>query len=245
MAPLPLADDARVDVVVPAHDELAVLAATIDALHRHLTEHLDRPWQITIAENASSDGTAAEADRLAADRTGVRALHVGVPGRGRALRQAWTTSDAEVLVYMDADLSTDLAAVGPLVEVIASGRAELAIGSRLVPGSTVERRLGREALSRTYNGIVRSVLGARFRDAQCGFKAIRRDTAALLLPLVRDEGWFFDTELLVVAQRRGLRIEELPVRWTDDPRSSVRIVPTALADLRGVARLAAARRTSA
>lgn len=242
MATDPLAPDAAVDVVVPAHDELPVLAATVDALHGHLSEHLDRPWQITVAENASTDGTAAEADRLAADRTHVRALHVAVAGRGRALREAWTTSDAEVLAYMDADLSTDLAAIGPLVEAIASGRADLAIGSRLVPGSEVERRLGREALSRTYNGIVRTVLRARFRDAQCGFKAIRRDTAAALLPQVRDEGWFFDTELLVLAQRQGLRIEELPVRWIDDPRSSVRIVPTALADLRGVARLAAVRR---
>lgn len=245
MAPPPLAADAAVDVVVPAHDEVAVLAATVDALHGHLSHHLARPWQITIAENASTDGTAAEADRLAADRTFVRALHVALPGRGRALREAWTTSRADVLVYMDADLSTDLAAVSPLIEAIASGRADLATGSRLLPGSSVERRLGREALSRTYNGIVRAVLGARFRDAQCGFKAIRRDAADQLLPLVRDEGWFFDTELLVVAQRRGLRIEELPVRWIDDPRSSVRIVPTALADLRGVARLAAARRTPA
>jgi glycosyltransferase involved in cell wall biosynthesis len=245
MASPPLAAGAAVDVVVPAHDELPVLAATVDALHSHLSAHLERPWQITIAENASTDGTAAEADRLAADRTFVRALHVPVPGRGRALRQAWSTSSAEVLAYMDADLSTDLASLVPLIDAIASGRADLAIGSRLLPESQVERRLGREAVSRTYNGIVRTVLGARFRDAQCGFKAIRADTAAALLPLVQDQGWFFDTELLVLAQRRGLPIEELPVRWVDDPRSSVRIVPTAWADLRGVARLAAARRTTA
>jgi glycosyltransferase involved in cell wall biosynthesis len=238
--PYPL--DAAVDVVVPAHDEIAVLASTIDALHQHLTEHLRRPWQITIAENASTDGSAAEADRLARERTGVRALHEASPGRGRALRHAWATSRADILMYTDADLSTDLAAIVPLVDAIACGRADLAIGSRLVPGATVERALGREVMSRAYNGIVRTVLGARFHDAQCGFKAIRRDLAEELLPQVADDGWFFDTELLVLAQRRGRRIAELPVRWIDDPDTSVRVLPTVWADLRGVARLARAGR---
>ena len=143
---------------------------------------------------------------------------------------------------MDADLSTDLGALVPLVDAVASGRADVAIGSRLVPGATVDRRMGRETISRAYNALVRAVLGAQIHDAQCGFKALRRDTALRLLPLVHDDGWFFDTELLLVAQRRGMRIEEVPVRWIDDPQSSVRIVPTAVADLRGIARMARAAR---
>lgn len=244
MAPDLLRADLAVDVVVPAHDEVAVLAATVRTLHRHLTGHLTGPWQLTIAENASTDGTAEEADRLAEQLPDVRVVHVPAAGRGGALRAAWTTSTAAIVSYMDADLSTDLDSLVPLLDAVASGRADVAIGSRLVAGAAVDRRRGREVISRTYNVIVRTLLGARFHDAQCGFKALRRDTAMGLLPQVHDDGWFFDTELLLLAQRRGLRIEEVPVRWIDDPHSSVRIVPTALADLRGVARLARTGRST-
>jgi glycosyltransferase involved in cell wall biosynthesis len=236
--------DVAIDVVVPAHDEARIIDATIRAVHHHLSTRLRQPWQLTIAENASTDGTGASADRLAADLPHVRALHLPTAGRGAALRTAWTTSPADVLVYMDADLSTDLDALVPLIDAITSGRADLAIGSRLVPGAHVERRPIREGTSRAYNAIVRVLLGARFHDAQCGFKAIRSDAATSLLPLVHDQGWFFDTELLLLAQRRGLRIEELPVRWVDDPDSSVRIVPTAIADLRGVARMVRSGRSA-
>lgn len=242
MASHPLDPLATVDVVVPAHDEVRILDASIRELHRHLDRHLERPWVLTIAENASTDGTAALADRLAAELPGIRVVHTAAAGRGRALRSAWTTSGGAVVAYMDADLSTDLGALRPLIDAVASGRADVATGSRLVPGASVDRRAVREGISRSYNRIVRTVLGAEFRDAQCGFKALRRETAVALLPHVRDQGWFFDTELLLLAQRRGLRIEEIPVRWVDDPHSSVRIIPTAVADLRGVARMARARR---
>ncbi len=236
--------DAAIDVVVPVHDEAEIIANTIHTVHRHLSTHVTSPWQLTIAENASTDGTAGSADRLAAELPRVRALHLPEAGRGGALRAAWTSSTADVLVYMDADLSTDLGALAPLVDAITSGRADVAIGSRLVSGADVERRLAREGISRAYNVIVRTFLGARFHDAQCGFKAIRRDVATTLLPLVHDQGWFFDTELLLLAQRHGLRIEEIPVRWVDDPHSSVRIIPTAAADLRGVARMARSGRAA-
>lgn len=244
MAPDLLRADLAVDIVVPAHDEVAVLEATIRTLHRHMGSRLAGPWQLTIAENASTDGTVEEADRLAAQLPDVRVVHLPAAGRGGALRAAWTTSTADVVAYMDADLSTDLDGLVPLLDAVASGRADVAIGSRLVPGAAVDRRAGREVISRTYNAIVRTLLGAGFHDAQCGFKALRLATAVELLPLVRDDGWFFDTELLLLAQRRGLRIEEVPVRWVDDPHSSVRIVPTALADLRGVARLARTGRSA-
>jgi putative flippase GtrA len=170
-------------------------------------------------------------------------VHLEHKGRGRALHTAWGTSDADVLVYMDVDLSTDLAALLPLVAPLLSGHSDLAIGTRLARASRVVRGPKREVISRCYNAILRAVLGAKFSDAQCGFKAIRRDRAEQLLPLVEDTGWFFDTELLVLAQRAGLRIHEVPVDWVDDPDSRVDIVATALADLRGVARLARHRRT--
>ena len=124
---------------------------------------------------------------------------------------------------MDVDLSTDLAALLPLVAPLLSGHSDLAIGSRLARGARVVRGAKREFISRCYNLILRASLAARFTDAQCGFKAIRADVAARLLPLVQDTGWFFDTELLVLAQRAGLRIHEVPVDWVDDPDSRVDI----------------------
>ncbi|HET6908610.1 MAG TPA: GtrA family protein, partial [Mycobacteriales bacterium] len=164
-------------------------------------------------------------------------LQLPEKGRGRALRAAWASSDARVVAYMDVDLSTDLAALAPLVAPLLSGHSDIAIGTRLTRGAHVVRGPKRELISRTYNLILHTVLRTRFSDAQCGFKAIRTDRARELLPLVVDEKWFFDTELLVLAERRGLRIHEVPVDWTDDPDSRVDIVSTAVDDLRGVARM--------
>jgi putative flippase GtrA len=174
---------------------------------------------------------------LAAQIAEVRALALARKGRGHALAVAWSASDAAVLAYMDVDLSTDLAALLPLVAPLISGHSDIAIGSRLARGARVVRGAKREFISRCYNLILRGALAARFSDAQCGFKAIRADVARHLLPLVRDTQWFFDTELLVLAQRSGLRIHEVPVDWVDDPDSKVDIAATALADLKGVARL--------
>ena len=164
-------------------------------------------------------------------------MHLAEKGRGRALKRVWSASESDVLVYMDVDLSTDLAALLPLVAPLVSGHSDLAIGSRLSRHARVERGAKRELISRSYNLLLRRTLRARFSDAQCGFKAIRRDAARELLPLVEDNAWFFDTELLVVAERAGLRIHEVPVDWVDDPDSSVDVVRTALDDLRGMARL--------
>ena len=172
----------------------------------------------------------------------VRTVGLPVKGRGRAIKYAWSRSNAEILVFMDIDLSTDLRALLPLVAPLVSGHSDIAIGSRLAEGARVVRGPKREVISRCYNVILRMALGARFRDAQCGFKAIRASVAAELLPLVEDNGWFFDTELLVLAQRRGMRIHEVPVDWVDDPDSRVNIVSTALEDLRGVWRISRAQR---
>ena len=172
--------------------------------------------------------------RLAAAFPEVRAVHLDLPGRGRALHEIWSSSDAEVLAYMDVDLSTDLNALLPLVAPLLSGHSDVAIGTRLARGSRVVRGPKREIISRCYNLLLRTTLGAGFSDAQCGFKAIRADQARQLLPLVADTAWFFDTELLVLAERAGLRIHEVPVDWIDDADSRVDIVATALGDLRGM-----------
>jgi glycosyltransferase involved in cell wall biosynthesis len=242
-APAPAATTApTVDVVVPVFNEERGLAGSVRRLHDHLIAQLPFAWRIVIADNASTDATPEVARALAAELPSVEVLHLPLKGRGRALRAAWLRSDADVLCYMDVDLSTDLRALLPLVAPLVSGHSDLAIGSRLARGSHVVRGAKRELISRLYNRLLHVTLGARFTDAQCGFKAIRADAARRLLPGVGDDSWFFDTELLVAAQRAGLRIHEVPVDWVDDLDSRVDIASTALGDLRGIVRLLAATR---
>ncbi len=226
-----------VDVVIPVHNEEIDLPRSVRRLCEHLRSHVPYPCRITIADNASTDATWTIATELAAAYPEVEAVRLDLKGRGRALRTVWMDSPAPVLAYMDVDLSTDLAALLPLVAPVLSGHSDLAIGTRLTRQSRVLRGPRREIVSRCYNLLLRGTLVARFSDAQCGFKAIRADVARRLLPLVEDTGWFFDTELLVLAERSGLRIHEVPVDWTDDPDSRVDIVATAVDDLRGIARL--------
>ncbi|HUA03748.1 MAG TPA: dolichyl-phosphate beta-glucosyltransferase [Solirubrobacteraceae bacterium] len=229
-----------VEIVVPVYNEEAALARSIHRLHRFLDTQVPFSWRITIADNASTDLTPDIAGVLASELDHVRVLRLEAKGRGRALRAAWSASRARVVAYMDVDLSTDLHALVPLLAPLLSGHSEVAIGSRLARGARVARGAKREFISRTYNHILHVALRARFTDAQCGFKAVRADVLPELLDAVRDQSWFFDTELLVAAQRRGMRIYEVPVDWVDDPDSRVDIISTAVADLRGVARLALA-----
>lgn len=228
------------DIVVPVHNEEGDLESSVRRLHAYLDVALPYSARITIADNASTDGTLLVAHRMAADLPGVRVVHLAEKGRGRALRTVWLASDSPVLAYMDVDLSTDLAALLPLVAPLISGHSDIAIGSRLTRSSRVVRGPKREVVSRCYNLLLHGTLATRFTDAQCGFKAIRADVARALLPLVEDTGWFFDTELLVLAERSGLRIHEVPVDWIDDADSRVDVLATALADLRGMARVARA-----
>ncbi|WP_461014569.1 bifunctional glycosyltransferase family 2/GtrA family protein [Streptomyces daliensis] len=225
------------DVVVPVYNEEAGLEGCVRRLHAFLSGNFPYGFRITVADNASADGTPVVARRLAGEFAEVESVRLEEKGRGRALRAVWGASDAPVRAYMDVDLSTDLNALLPLVAPLISGHSDVAIGSRLAGGSRVVRGAKREVISRSYNLILRGSLAARFSDAQCGFKAVRGEVAERLLPLVEDSGWFFDTELLVVAERAGLRIHEVPVDWVDDPDSRVDIVATALEDLRGVWRV--------
>ncbi|PLW74598.1 glycosyltransferase [Streptomyces sp. SCUT-3] len=237
-APLPRHhEEAVLDVVVPVFNEEKDLEPNVRRLHAHLRDTFPYPFRITVADNASTDGTPRIAARLAEELVEAEWIRLPEKGRGRALRAAWSASRAPVLAYVDVDMSTGLAALLPLVAPLISGHSDLAIGTRLAPGSRVVRGPKREAISRCYNLLLRCTLAVGFSDAQCGFKAMRRDAAERLLPLVRDEEWFFDTELLVLAERAGMRIHEVPVDWVDDPDSSVDILSTALADLRGIARM--------
>ncbi|GAA4641361.1 glycosyltransferase [Gordonia humi] len=226
------------DIVIPVYNEEDDLGPAVARLADHLHTHVPYPARITVADNASTDGTLAVAKELAARYDDVRVVHLSRKGRGGALNTVWRTSDAEIVAYCDVDLSTDLNALMPLIAPLVSGHSDIAIGTRLAYSSRVVRGPKREAISRCYNLLLRTTMRAHFSDAQCGFKAMRADVARRLLPYVEDTGWFFDTELLMLAERVGLRIAEVPVDWTDDPDSSVDIVATAVADLKGCARVA-------
>lgn len=230
-------DILALDVALPVFNEQSSLAESVRTLHEYLSTGVDVTWRITIADNASTDDTAAIADRLAAELPGVVAVHLAEKGRGRALRRVWLESPAEVVAYLDIDLSTDLRALPPLVAPLLSGHSDIAIGTRLARSSRVVRGARREFISRSYNFLLRGAMAVKFSDAQCGFKAMRRDVAQQLIPLVEDDGWFFDSELLVIAERSGLRIHEVPVDWVDDPDSKVDIVSTAREDLKGILRV--------
>ncbi len=235
--PHPATGSVTVEIVVPVFNEAIGLEASIRRLHHYLDRRFPLTWLITIADNASTDQTWEIARRLAHELDGVKAARLHHKGRGRALRAAWSMSDAVVVAYMDVDLSTDLDALLPLVAPLVSGHSDVAIGTRLGPGARVVRGPKREAISRGYNLLLKATFRSGFSDAQCGFKALRTDVARSLLPLVEDQEWFFDTELLVLAERNGLRVHEVPVDWVDDTDSRVHVATTAMEDLRGIWRM--------
>lgn len=226
-----------VEVAIPVFNEEDVLERSTRRLRSYLDESFPFETTIRIVDNASTDGTWDIAVRLADTVPGVTALHLDEKGKGRAVRAAWSSSSAQIVCYMDVDLSTDLDGLLPLVAPLLSGHSDVSIGSRFAVGAHVLRGARREVVSRLYNALLRGALRPQFTDATCGFKAARRETAQALLPLVCDNYWFFDTEFLVVAERNGFRIHEVPVDWVDDSDSRVDVASVAKQDLRGVARL--------
>jgi glycosyltransferase involved in cell wall biosynthesis len=230
-----------VDITIPVLNEERALEGSLNTLASYLSAECPYDWSLTIADNGSTDRTWAIAESYASGNVSARAIQLERPGRGGAVKEAWFTSGADVVAYMDVDLSTGLESLRDLLDPIVRGEADISIGSRLVPGARVERSVRREVTSRIFNGIARGSLRYGVRDAHCGFKAARASVARDLIPRIEDDGWFFDVELLTLARRDGLRINEIPVRWVEDDDSRVRIVKTALADLRGIWRLLRAK----
>lgn len=236
---------ATVDIVIPVYNEERALPGCLHTLHARLRADFPFPWRITVADNASTDATLAVAHRLADELPGVSVVHLDRKGRGLALRTVWGASEADIVAYMDVDLSTRLDGLLPLIAPLASGHSDLAIGSRLAPGARTVRGPRREFVSRCYNGVIRLTHGVRFTDAQCGFKAARTEILRPLLEVTEDDAWFFDTELLLLAEHNGLRVHEVPVDWVEDVDTRVDVVGTAVDDLRGLWRMARAKASGA
>ena len=226
-----------IDIVVPVLNEEKILQKSITTLDEYMAKHLPYRYQITIADNGSQDKTLEIAKNLAEKHQSVQVVSLAERGRGRALKQVWQNSPADILTYMDVDLSTSLDDFMPMIQPLVAGEAGVAIGSRLAKGAKTTRGLKREFISRCYNNIIKGTSGTKFSDAQCGFKAIRRDVAAKFLPKIKDNEWFFDTELLIKTERAGVPIHEQPVTWIEDTDSRVKIVKTAVDDLKGLYRV--------
>ena len=226
-----------VDIVVPVLNEEKILQKSITTLDEYMAKHLPYRYQITIADNGSQDKTLEIAKNLAEKHRSVRVVSLAERGRGRALKRVWQNSPADILAYMDVDLSTGLDDFLPMIQPLVAGEAGVAIGSRLMKDSRTSRGVKREFISRCYNRIIKWTSGTKFSDAQCGFKAIRRDVAAKFLPKIKDNEWFFDTELLIKTERAGVAIHEQPVTWIEDTDSRVKIVKTAVDDLKGLYRV--------
>jgi glycosyltransferase involved in cell wall biosynthesis len=228
---------ASVDVVIPVLNEEKDLPRSVAVLWDFFNEHLPYQWQIVIADNGSTDKTLAVAQALSLQYPRVTYIHLDLRGRGRALRKAWLESKADVVSYMDVDLSTKLTAFPKLVQALVDEGYGVAIGSRLMRGSRVKRGLKREITSRTYNLLIKAMFLPSFHDAQCGFKAVRRDVVQDIVPFIKDQAWFFDTELLLLAQKKGYRIKEVPVEWVDDAGTTVEVAKTAWEDVKGLFRV--------
>jgi glycosyltransferase involved in cell wall biosynthesis len=228
----------QLDIVLPVYNEAHVLAGSVERLRSHLQES-DFPytWRIVIADNASTDETLAVAQELAGRLDDVAPLHLPQKGRGRALRKAWLESDADAMCYMDVDLSTDLEALLPLAKAVLEEGYDVATGSRMTRGSRITRSLRRETTSRGFILLIKLLFLSRLSDTQCGFKAISRQAAHELLPRIENEEWFFDTELLLLAEKGGYRVKDVPIRWIEDPDSRVNVAKTVAEDLRGLLRM--------
>jgi glycosyltransferase involved in cell wall biosynthesis len=226
----------KIALVLPVYNEEEQLETNTLKVYKFLQKFTHYDWRIIIASNGSTDNTVDIGRRLAENYPAIDIRHFSQKGRGGALKRTWLAADAEILSYMDIDLSADLGFYLQLIKAVDKG-FDLAVGSRLAPGAGVKRGFKRELISRSYNLLIKSLFHTQFSDAQCGFKAISQKAAQKVLPLVVDTQWFFDSEVLIISEKAGFKIFDLPISWQDDPGSTVKILKTARGDLEGLFRL--------
>lgn len=228
-----------IEIVIPVLNEEKALPVCIGKLFQFCERYMrSYDWKITIADNGSTDDTYSVASALSKKYSKIHVFRLTEKGRGRALKSAWMKSQADIVAYMDVDLSTDLVHLPDAVNLVTSGECSLSVGSRLCQGShVVGRTIKREIISRCYSILFRALFFVSFRDAQCGFKVVSRQVVNNVIPLVKDTGWFFDTELLIISEKNGYRVCEIPVNWTDDPDTRVNVFRTAWYDIKGLLRI--------
>jgi uncharacterized membrane protein YbhN (UPF0104 family) len=223
-----MTDKIDVSVVLPAYNEANRIEDTVKVVKDTL-EKLDYGYEIIIAEDGSTDGTDEIAKRLSSRDPRIVHLHSDNRlGRGKALTNAMEIAKGDVVVYLDVDLSTDMDHLKELIDAVAKEGYDIATGSRLLKDSQTERPFKRDFASKVYNFLVRLMLGSKLRDHQCGFKAFKRSSVLKLLRDVKDNHWFWDTEVLVLAQRKGLRVKEIPVKWKQSGETKVKFTKDVL-----------------
>ena len=208
-----------IQVVLPVYNEERSVLATSEIVHAFFVANPQHEWEAVIADNASIDGTPDLGKAIASKYDEFEYLRIERKGRGAALREAWQNADSQVVAYTDIDLSTSLRSLIDAAELIERG-ADIVVGNRVHPESIVKRSLQRTIMSRIYNFVARKTLGLRFNDVHCGFKSGRRTVIQGLLTEIEDDYWFFDTELLYLAQRKGLKNVEIPVVWEESDSDS-------------------------
>lgn len=228
----------KVLVTIPVYNEEQALPKSIPILHGFLNEHLTGyDWEIEIADNASRDKTPEVSKKLEEEYKEVRYLRMEQKGRGRALKKSWMESDADICSYMDVDLSTNLESFPPMIDAIAKNGYDIGTGSRLMKGANTERSFKRELISRSYNLMIKAMFFTKFSDAQCGFKAVTREVLDKLFPVIEDNVWFLDSELLIIGEKCGYKIFDVPVKWIEDLDTRVKIFSTAMDDIKGLLRV--------
>lgn len=213
----------EISVVLPAHNEANRIEKAVGELKKALRE-ISSSFEIIIAEDGSTDGTDEKAKRIALADPSVVHLHSKERlGRGRALKKAFRIAKGEILAYVDVDLSTDMKHLKHLIEVIRDEKYDFATGSRMLKGSNVKRSFKRKVMSMVFNFIVRKILKSKIRDHQCGFKSFRKVSLMSIMEDIEDKYWFWDTEMLVKAQKAGYRVKEFPVRWEDKGKGETKV----------------------
>ena len=230
-------------VIIPVYNEEKDIPRNIPVLYKFLNKNFKNyPWQLIIADNGpSKDRTAEVSKQLVKKYKNLKYICIPHPWRGGALNKIWTRQQSDLLLYMDVDLSSDLTFLPQIVKALEDG-ADIAIGSRLKKGAKVYGRTPlREVMSRGYNTLIKAFFWTSFHDAQCGFKGITKEAAKKLLPHIKDKAWFFDSELLIIGEKAGFKVKEVPIVWRDDPASTVKVAKTAWGDIKGLARLLMSR----
>jgi glycosyltransferase involved in cell wall biosynthesis len=202
------------------------------------TNFIYKNYNVIIVDNGSVDKTFDVARELEKRHNEITCLHLSRKGRGAALKEAWSRSEADIVSYMDADLSTGLESIPQLINSIIIDGYDIAVGSRLLSTSKVKRSFMRKVISYIYNISIKNILGLKQPpDAQCGFKALCKRVVDEIVPKIKNQNWFFDTELLVLAEKKGFKIRYIPINWTERLKTKVRIGKAIFEDIAGILRL--------